>query len=132
MDVSEITQGEFNVASHKFPPNLWIRLAFKYFSVKTEKTNMKPKKWVSWILLSLFVVGFFATIFNLGSGIVATATLTYTGILVILGIFLGGAVIMNNFRIKKICKELGIDKWEYELLVGKFYPDESDVKYILK
>ena len=35
---------------------------------------------------------------------------------------MGGAALMNNLRIKKVQKALGINIWQYEALVNMFYP----------
>lgn len=117
----DITKEEFDVAYDKYQPKKWIRFAFKYFSKSTEKKNMKPRKWLAGILLSLFFVGFFATAFKLPRELIATVTYSYFAILSVLVFFLLAAVWSNNLRLKKIIKTLGINIYEYNLLVDKYY-----------
>ena len=132
MDISTITKEEFDLAYNKFPPNAWIKFAYKYFSTTTVKTNFGVKKSVSWVLGILFLLGFLGTVIGLPHKLIAAVIFPYGGILVALAALIGGAAIMNNLRIKKIRKVLGIDQWQYEALVGMFYPSESKTLYILK
>ena len=132
MDISTITKEQFDLAYNKYLPNGWIKFAYKYFSTTTARTNLGVKKSVSWVLGILFGVGFIGTIIGLPHKLIAAVIFPYAGILVILAALIGGAAIMNNLRIKKIMKVLGIDKWQYAALVGMFYPSESKTLYILK
>jgi Flp pilus assembly protein TadB len=97
----------------KYTAPKWVKFAFKYFSKSTEIQNLKPGKAITGILLSLFVVGFIATVLKLPRAIIAPVTYTYMGLLTILVLFLLVAVWNNNRRIKKITKELGcsLDEW---------------------
>ena len=122
MDISTITKEQFDLAYNKFQPNAWVKFAFKYFSRSTEKENFSVKKAVVTVLLILFGVGFLATVIGLPHNVIAIPVLTYTGILVALSILMGGAALMNNLRIKKVQKALGINIWQYEALVNMFYP----------
>jgi Flp pilus assembly protein TadB len=98
-------------AKHEAPK--WVKFAFKYFSKSTETQNLKPGKAIAGILLSLFAVGFIATVLKLPRAIIAPVTYAYMGILTILVGFLLAAVWTNNRRIRKITKELGcsLEEW---------------------
>ena len=116
-----ITKEEFLVAYSKFPAKGWIKWAFKYFSKSTEKENMKLSNTIVWILLSLFLVGFFATVAHLPRLIIAIVTIAYSILLGILVLFLLAAVLTNNRRIKKIAKELGVTLEEYNKLADEYF-----------
>ena len=133
MDISKITKQEFDLAYNKFQPNLWTKLSFRYFSTNTEKSDMKVRKSLQWVMIALFLVGFVSTVIGLPRPIIAFATITYSLVLLALGIFMGMGALMNNMRIKKISKVLGVTKWEYQALVDLFYPAaESLPTMILK
>ena len=132
MDVSTITKEQFDLAYNKYLPNGWIKFAYKYFSTTTTRTNFGVNQYVSGVLGILFLLGLLATILGLYHSLVAAIIYLYTGIILALAIIISGAAIMNNLRIKKIMKVLGIDKWQYAALVGMFYPSESKTLYILK
>lgn len=116
-----ITKEQFLKAYNNHPAPGWVKWAFKYFSKSTEKENMKLGNAVVWILGSLFLVGFFATVINLPRIIIATVTITYSIGLAILVLFLLAAVITNNFRIRRIAKELGVTLAEYNDLADKYF-----------
>ena len=116
-----ITKEQFIKAYNNHPAKGWIKWAFKYFSKSTEKENMKLSNTVAWVLGSLFLVGFFATVINLPRPIIATVTITYSICLAILVLFLFAAVFANNWRIKRIAKELGVTLEEYNNLVSKYF-----------
>jgi hypothetical protein len=120
-DWKKITLEEFIEAYNTYLPNGWTRFAFKYFSKSTEAKNMKPSRTVVGILISLFLVGFFATVFKLPRAIIAPVTITYSILLAVLVIFLLIAVWMNNARIKKIAKLLGVTLQEYNWLADKYF-----------
>lgn len=116
-----ITKEEFLAAYDKFPPNAWTKTAFRYFSTNTKSEDLWLKRIVQYTLLSLFLGGFIGTIFGWNYVLVGIFTLLFGGILVLLSIFMFGAFIMNNLRIKKIRKELGgISKTEYDSLVNLY------------
>jgi len=117
----EITKEQFLTAYNNHPAKGWIKWVFKYFSKSTEKENMKLSNTIVWILLSLFLVGFFATVVNLPRIIIAIVTITYSIGLAILVLFLLAAVLVNNSRIKKIAKELGVTLQEYNDLADKYF-----------
>jgi len=121
MDWREITKDQFDNAYNQHLPNGWIRFAFKYFSKSTEKENLKLSNWLVGILLGLLVIGFIGTAADLSRAFIGTATITYGIILSVLVLYLFSAIWMNNFRLKKIMKILGVTKQEYNWLADKFY-----------
>lgn len=116
-----ITKREFNAAYKKHLPNRWIRFAFKYFSKETEMENMSLRNYLNFILFGLFLLGFFATVFEIFLAFISVVTITYSLILTALVLYLSSATILNNVRIKKIINILGISKTEYNGLVRKYY-----------
>ena len=121
MDWKKITKEQFDEAYNKYPPNWWTRMAFKYFSKSTEKKNMKPRQFLVGFLLALFLVGWFGTAFNFSRALVGTVTIVYSIVLAVLVLSLFVAVFMNNARLKKVAKELGVTIHQYNLLVDKYY-----------
>jgi hypothetical protein len=121
MDINKITKEQFDTAYNKFPPNGWTKFIFKYFSKSTEKKNMVVSSTLGWILGGLFAAGFIETVLNLPHALILVSVLLYSGILVVLAIGMFGALIMNNLRINKIAKTLGVTIEEYNSLVSKYY-----------
>lgn len=119
----KITKEQFDKAYNAHLPNRFIKFAYKYFSTNTEKSDYGVKNTVSYTLGGLFLAGLIATILNASRAIIASFIYTYCVILVVLVGGLFTAVIMNNFRIRKICKDLGIKGWEYNNLVSQYYPE---------
>ena len=120
-DWKKITKTQFDAAYNQHLPNVWIKFAYKYFSKETERKDMSLRNNLTFILLGLFLVGFFGTVFNVAKAIIGTATIIYSVLLSVLVLYLFSAVIMNNLRIRKIRKILGVSKQEYNALVNKFY-----------
>lgn len=121
MDWKKITIEQFIDAYNTYPPNGWIRFAFKYFSKSTERKNLKLSRWLVGLLLGLFGIGFLGTILNLSRAIIGSVTIGFSVLLALLVIYLLIAVWMNNRRIKKIAKLLGVTLQEYNLLVNKHF-----------
>jgi sulfite exporter TauE/SafE len=119
--MKEITKEEFDKAYNKYSPNGWIKFAYKYFSQSTTEKDIKLSKTISYILIGLFLVGFIGTILNVSKLIIGIATYVFGIVLASLVLYLFSAVILNNIRLNKIRKELGVTKEEYENLVDKFY-----------
>jgi hypothetical protein len=120
-DINKITKEQFNAAYNAHLPSRWIQIAYRYFSNNTEMINYTPKRIISGILLGLFGLGFISTIIGLPKPIIGVITMIFSILLVILVLYLFSAVFLNNFRIKKIYKMLGITKGQYNILVNKLY-----------
>jgi hypothetical protein len=119
----EITKEQFDRVYNSHLPSKFIKLTYKYFSTSTEKKDYSVKNTVTYTLGGLFLTGLLTTILNVSHSLIGIFVYTYIIILVVLVGGLFTAVIMNNFRIRKICKDLGIKGWEYNNLVSKYYSE---------
>lgn len=120
-DISKITKEEFDAVYNKYPANKWTKVAFRYFSIDALSKNIFVKNTMKYTLIGLFLIGLTGTILSFPRLLIGIATLTFTGILVLLGILMLGAFIMNNSRINKIRKELGLTRVEYDICFKQFY-----------
>jgi len=120
-DITKITKEQFDAAYNKHLPSSWIKFAFKYFSKSTEQKDMSIKNGVAYILGGLFVFGLLGTMFNVSTVLIKATIIPYSIILAALVLYLFSAVFLNNFRIRKIRKELDINSDEYDALVSKYY-----------
>jgi len=118
---NKITKKQFDAVYNKHLPSKWIKFAYKYFSTETEKGDMKLKSFIIYFLLGVFFIGFFGTMFNFSRTMILIPTTIYSIVLVVLVLYIFSAIILNNIRIGKICKELGITKIQYNLLLNIFY-----------
>jgi hypothetical protein len=116
-----ISKETFDIAYDNHLPGNWIKFAYKYFSKETERKDFGVKKTVVGILGGLFVLGMVASILNLSNKIVSMFGIPYSIGLAVLVLYLFSAVFLNNYRIRKIRKELSITKWEYDALVSVYY-----------
>jgi len=116
-----ITKKQFDEAYGAYPPNWWTRMAFKYFSKSTERKNMKPSITIAVVLGIMFLTGMLGTIMKWPRAVIATVTWIYMVLLTVLVFSLLAAVWMNNARIKKIAKKLGISLEDYNKLAEKYY-----------
>lgn len=118
--MSEITKEKFLEAYNKHLPNWWIKLIYKYFSQGTTEENMKPSKIITAILLILFVSGFLATVLGLPNAVIVPIVIIYSIILLAVVGSMFSAVILNNLRIRKIRKILGIGIVQYNILADLY------------
>lgn len=116
----KISKEQFNAACNKYPANAWTKFSFRYFSTNTAKQDLYVSKIVRNTLIGLFLLGLVGTILSLPKILIGIATLTFTGILVLVGVLMFSTFIMNNSRIKKIRKELGITNDEYDALLTAY------------
>jgi len=116
-----ITKEKFLAVYNKYPASGWIRFAFKYFSNESEKNDLKLKNNYAFLLIGLFCVGFFGTVFNAPRKFIMLSTIIYSILLVLLVAYLSSAVILNNIRIEKIYTELGINRDEYNKLSELYF-----------
>jgi hypothetical protein len=120
--VDRISKEQFDVAYNKHLPSGWIKFAYKYFSKETEDGDMDVKNTVVYTLGGLFILGLIATMLNLSNKIILAFLVPYSIGLAVLVLYLFSAVILNNWRIRKIRKELGgITAEEYNILVSVYY-----------
>jgi hypothetical protein len=120
-DWTTITKEQFDAAYNKHLPSGWIKFAYKYFSTSTEQKNMELKNGLAYFLGGLFLVGFLGTIFNANKIFIKIFVGLYAIMLSTLVLYLFSAVILNNLRIGKIKKELGITSDEYNSLISIYY-----------
>jgi len=120
-DYKKITKRQFDAAYKKHLASKWILFAYKYFSKETEKKNLALKNSLTFFLLGFFLLGFFGTVFNAAPAFIGTVTLIYSIVLSTLVLYLLSAVLLNNRRLKRVMKILGVSKSEYNWLVNKFY-----------
>lgn len=118
-----ITKEQFLAAYNKYQPNAFTKFMFKYFSESTEKKDMMPNKIVLDVLIGLFGFGFFSAILDLSNSLIANVTLAYLAIIVVMFGCISTAAIMNNFRLKKVMKDLGINKEVYVELSMIYFTD---------
>jgi len=116
-----ITKELFLAAYNKFPPNKFVQFMFKYFSKGIKPEDKWLNKLVTIILISLFFGGFIGAAAKLGKTFILIITLIFSLLLVILVLSIFISVLMNNYRIKKVRKELGnISIEDYNDFVTKF------------
>jgi len=116
---------EFIASYNNHLPSKWVKFVYKYFSKETEKKNLKLKKSIVVILLILFAIGFVGTIIGIPAFIILWVTISFFILMGMLSCFLFTGVLMNNVRIKKIIKELGTTRQEYNDAVEEW---ENDLK----
>ena len=116
----QISEAQFMAAYNKYASNAWTKFTFRFFSTST----VQKDKWVNTALLltmvTMLFLGFAETIAGLPKEFIAIPTYTLATLLLAIGILKGGAFIMNNLRIKKIIKTLGITQTEYNLLADVY------------
>lgn len=125
MDVSKITKEQFDLVYNRYPANAWVKFGFKYFSRSTFPKDLWVKRTAVAIMSVSFIAGFIGTVLNFSRGFLIGSLVPLIITLVSIALIMSGSAFMNNWRIKKIRKELGINIWQYEALVNLFYPTEQ-------
>lgn len=120
-DFKKITKKQFDTAYNQHLPNWWIKFVFRYFSKDSEKKDLVLSNTLTYTMMALFAIAFFGTIFNVSEVIIKWASIVMSLILVLIGITMFSGFKLNNWRIRKIRKKLGVTKFEYNYLVNKFY-----------
>jgi hypothetical protein len=120
MSIKNITKEQFDAAYNKHLPSGWIKFAYKYFSKQTEKKDMKLNRVIWYVLGILFTIGFFGSAFGMSHFLIGLVTIPYAIILTTLVLYLISAIKLNNLRLNKIAKELGVSKEEYDELAMKY------------
>ena len=130
MDITQITKCEFETAYNKHAPSKLEKFYFKYFSTDTPSKN----KWIARIFVAImfipFLLGFIGTILGASNKFVGIFTCMFCILLVAFAIPWIYVWFTHKLRIKRIQKELGINRYEYEFLVDKYYNDINLVSYI--
>jgi len=120
----KITKERFEEVVNKYPPNGYIKFAYKHFGTENEQGKIKWSKignFAMIILLLLFLIGFAGTVSNAPRWVILYSTVGYSVSLFIFVFYLLSDFLMNDFRLKKIMKELGITPKQYEDLIKEFY-----------
>lgn len=113
----KLSKEEFLTVYNKHLPNTWTKFTFRYFSTNTKYADAWVRNIFKGVELSLFGIGFLATVLSFPRFIIAISTITFSLLLLLLGIFMLGGFIMNNRRINKIMKELGLTQEDYDYYV---------------
>lgn len=116
MDVSRITKEEFLAAYNRHLPGKWVKFVFKYFSQSTLKEDLWLKRIVQGVLLGLFGLGMLGAIFNATHTYMTIITIPFAVLLVLVVLTMSSGALLNNLRLRKVRKELGITRAEYEIL----------------
>ena len=128
MDITQISKCEFEKAYNKYMPSKLEKFFFKYFSVNTKNT------WVKWTVTAImfipFIFAFIGTITNASQHLIAVPTFIFCGLLACFAIPWLYVWTMHACRIKHIQKELGVNRFEYDFLVDKFYNEVTITKYM--
>jgi len=120
-DFKKITKKEFDTAYNEHLPSWWIKFVFRFFSKETEKKDLVLSNTLVYTMGGLFSVGFFGRVFNAPEVLVKWATIPLSIILLLIGITMFSGFKLNNWRIGRIRKKLGVTKAQYNYLVNKFY-----------
>jgi hypothetical protein len=118
----DITKEQFDNHYNQFPPNRWLKWTYKHFSTKSETKPFSPGWLVTLILGSTFALGFFGTVINAPRAFIGTVTFILAGVLVLVVFNSFFASRLNNLRLRKIRRILGLSIREYGLVVNKYYP----------
>lgn len=110
-----MTKEQFLTVYNKYPPNAWTRFAFKYFSSDTVYPDNKVSRFFGIIMVGFFSVGMILTVIGLTNTIIAIVFIPFAVGIIGVVILTLGAKVMNNWRIRRIAKELGISVKEYNM-----------------
>jgi hypothetical protein len=111
----------FMAVYNKHLPNAWEKFTFRFFSTSTTPKDKWLTKFVIWpILIVLFLIAFIGTIAGASSSLVGGVSIPFAILLGMIGILTLSTKIMNNARINRICKELGITYQDYLFLYNVY------------
>lgn len=113
-----ITKNKFLIAYNNHPPKKWVELGYKYFSKSTKPEDAHVKKWTKTTLIGLFILMMIGGFINISMSIMIYPIIIYSVIIFGLAICMVSATVVNNRRIKKIAKELGVSLIKYQALVN--------------
>jgi len=121
----DISKKQFEKVYNKYLPNKFLIFMFKHFAKDDEQTSsvkLKLGDKIAWfVLLPLFLIGMLFTIIGLPKIYIGVVTIPYMILLSIMVLSMFVAVQWNNFRIRKIAKELGLSLTAYNKLVDKLF-----------
>ena len=112
------TEEEIRAVADKYPPHPLIVLWYTIFG----RDSKHPiKRWFITIELTLFAIGFVLSVIGAHHTLVLIPTVIFAFLLTDFGITSLVMFVLNNRRIRKICRELGIpeEDWsEYVFIYG--------------
>jgi len=115
-----ISKEQFMEVYDEYPPNNFIKMAFRYFSLSTAEKDSWVGKTVAIFFILLFILGLLGAILEMGGVFIGFITYTFGILLSSFVLSLFAAVFMNNYRIRKIRKKLGVSRNEYNSLASKY------------
>lgn len=118
--MSKITKEQFLNAEKKYPASNWIKFGFEYFSKSTLPDDVKIKKITTIVLVVLFILLMIGGFINISMSIMIIPIILYCVIIFGLALYMLSVTLLNNRRLNKIYKELGIDNLKYQNLVNLY------------
>jgi hypothetical protein len=119
---SIITKEEFDIVYNKYKAGKFIHFFYDYFNDIINKNKKYLTKYLLIILTVTFFLGFFSTMFNFSKIIIGIPTFIFAVLLVLIIIPNIIARKLNDLRIKRIYKELGITYDDYVYYTNMYYP----------
>ncbi len=119
--MENVTREQFFVAYTNHLPSDFTFFVFKYFSTSTPTENMKPSRNIMRILIAAFFLGFIGTILKLPRTLIAIPTYILVAVLTTVVGCMFFTHIANNLRLRRIAKELGVTREEYNQLAFKYF-----------
>lgn len=125
-----LTREEFLAIYNKYPPGRFVVFIYKHFSKEGTNKNLVPKvaisKIVVWILGISFVIGFIGTVVSDLTDkslrtFIAIPTYTFAVVIVTVGVCMFTARSINNLRIRKIARKMGLKLYEYNRLSDRYF-----------
>ena len=118
----DVTKEQFDAAYNKYGPGKFLKFVYTYYNVKMKRPG-KPLAWGTIAAVIGFCIGTIGIIVfdQLDLKPIAMKFLwAYAPFVALLISF--PAFWMNQFRIKRIAKKLGVSLDQYNNLVDRFYP----------
>jgi hypothetical protein len=125
-----ITREEFLAIYNKYPPGRFVVFIYKHFSKEGTNKDLVPKVAISrivvWILAISFIIGFVGTVISDFTGkpmrtFIAIPTYSFAFVLVAVGVCMFTARTINNLRIRKIARKMGLPLYEYNKLADQYF-----------
>lgn len=125
-----ITREEFLSVYNKYPPGRYVIFVYKHFSKEGTNADLKPKvainKILVGILLVAFLIGFVGTVISDFTGkplrhLIGIPTVVFAIVLVGIAVLMFSARSINNLRIRKIARKMGLPLYEYNKLADKYF-----------
>ena len=115
-----ISKEDFLAVYNKHLPNKFTQFIYK-INAGTDATKDTIKNRIIYGLLTLFLIGFFSTILNAPSMLIKIITIIFSVIISAVVFASLVAFLMNQFRIKRIMRDLDIkDTDDYNKLVNSY------------